>query len=92
MATKKNMFGICEVCGWRYKLSTLKKNSYGSLVCPTDFEGRHDLKNHPQNRSAPARAEGIVRGTNPEYFEERQKDYDDQSSNWNSQDTYWSLT
>ena len=51
MASNKNPFGICDVCGWRYKLNQLKKNSYGLLVCPTDWEGKYDLKNHPQNLS-----------------------------------------
>jgi len=86
------MFGICEGCGFRYKLSQLKKNSYGSLMCPTDFDGTFDLKNHPQNRSAPHKAEGIVRHNSPENFSERQLDWDRQSSTWEDQDTYWSLT
>ena len=90
--SKKNMFGICEGCGWSYKLNVLKKNSYGSLMCPTDFDGRYDLKNHPQNKSAYARPEGIVRYNSPENFNERQLDWDKQQSLWEDQDTYWSLT
>ena len=42
--------GICDVCGFKYKLSVLKKNSYGMMVCPTDFEGKYDLRSHPQNK------------------------------------------
>ena len=42
--------GICDICGFKYKLSELQKNSYGMMVCPTDFEGKYDLKNHPQNK------------------------------------------
>ena len=44
--------GICDICGFKYKLSELQKNSYGMMVCPTDFEGKYDLKNHPQNKIA----------------------------------------
>lgn len=51
MASIKRAYGICDVCGFRYKRKQLKHNSYGLLVCPTDFEGRYDLKNHPQNSS-----------------------------------------
>ena len=44
--------GICDICGFKYKLSELQKNSYGMMVCPTDFERSYDLKNHPQNKTA----------------------------------------
>ena len=52
MATGKYALGICDVCGFRYKLKELKKNSYGMMVCSMDFEGRYDKKNHPQNKNA----------------------------------------
>ena len=44
--------GLCDVCGFRYPLRELKKNSYGMMVCSMDYEGKYDLKNHPQNRIA----------------------------------------
>ncbi len=44
--------GICDVCGFRYKLSELKKNSYGMMVCKKDYEGKYDKLSHPQNRIA----------------------------------------
>ena len=50
MATTKNVYGICDVCGFRYKLRKLKKNSYGLMVCSVDYDGKYDLKNHPQNK------------------------------------------
>ena len=43
---------VCDVCGFRYKLMELKKNSYGMMVCPTDYEGKYDRVNHPQNKIA----------------------------------------
>jgi hypothetical protein len=51
MATGKNALGICDVCGFRYRLKELKKNSYGMMVCTMDFEGAYDRKNHPQNKT-----------------------------------------
>ena len=50
MATTRNVYGICDVCGFRYKLRVLKKNSYGLMVCSVDYDGKYDLKNHPQNK------------------------------------------
>ena len=44
-----NHWVLCDICGFRYKRNQMKKNSYGLLVCPTDFEGAYDLVNHPQN-------------------------------------------
>lgn len=44
--------GVCDVCGFRYALRELKKNSYGMMVCPTDYEGKYDMVNHPQNKIA----------------------------------------
>tara|TARA_R110000751_G_scaffold26145_1_gene70380 strand:- start:1056 stop:1304 length:249 start_codon:yes stop_codon:yes gene_type:complete len=51
MTTARQTLAICDVCGFRYKLKDLKKSSYGTMVCPSDFDGRYDLKNHPQNKS-----------------------------------------
>ena len=50
MATTRNVYGICDVCGFRYKLRELKKNSYGLMVCSVDYDGKYDLKKHPQNK------------------------------------------
>jgi len=51
MATGRYSFGICDVCGFRYKLKELRKNSYGAMVCPMDWDGAYDLANHPQNKT-----------------------------------------
>ena len=50
MAVGKKSYGICDVCGFRYKLKDLNKNTYGLMVCPTDNEKQYDKKNHPQNK------------------------------------------
>jgi hypothetical protein len=51
MVNRNKIYGICDVCGFRYNLSELVKNSFGLMVCPTDNDGRYDLKNHPQNKT-----------------------------------------
>jgi len=51
MAVGKYAFGICDRCGFRYKLKELRMNSYGMMVCPQDFDGKYDLQNHPQNKT-----------------------------------------
>ena len=44
--------GVCDVCGFRYNLRELKKNSYGMMVCESDYEGKYDRISHPQNKIA----------------------------------------
>jgi len=34
---------ICDVCGWKYKASELKRRWDGRMVCENDFELRHSL-------------------------------------------------
>lgn len=33
--------GICDVCGFRYRMSQLRKRWDGVMVCSEDFEERH---------------------------------------------------
>ena len=50
MANNKNAMAMCDVCGFVYPHRVMRMNSYGVLVCPEDFDGQYDLKNHPQNK------------------------------------------
>ena len=50
MASNKNALAICDTCGFQYPHRQLRMNSYGMLVCPRDWEGQYDFKNHPQNK------------------------------------------
>ena len=50
MATDKNAKAMCDECGFVYPLRVMRLSSYGTLRCPQCFDGRYDLKNHPQNR------------------------------------------
>ena len=57
---------LCDICGFRYELRTLKKNSYGMMVCPSDYEGKFDQKNHPQNRIARVTDDYVVKDPRPQ--------------------------
>jgi len=61
MYKEKNALGICDVCGFRYKLRDLKKNSYGLMVCSMDYEGKYNIQNHPQNKSPKLGNEKILK-------------------------------
>ena len=50
-ASGKHSKAVCDICGFTYPYNTLKENSYGLWVCPTDWEGGYDLVNHPQNQA-----------------------------------------
>ena len=66
MATNKNAKAICDTCGFQYPLRVLKKNSYGMMVCPTDWEGQYDLKNHPQNKAPDVRDNPAIQNPRPD--------------------------
>jgi hypothetical protein len=63
MPTKS--LGICDICGFQYRLRDLKKNSYGMMVCSEDYEGKYDLVNHPQNRIARVTDNENIRDARP---------------------------
>ena len=62
----------------------MKKNSYGLLVCPTDFDGAFDEKNHPQNRAPNVKDDETIRDPRPTQNES--------FTSWNNQETNWEAT
>lgn len=88
---KKRAWGVCDVCGFRYRHRYLKKNSYNLLVCPTDWEGQFDKKNHPQNRAAKKTGDNITikdvrvdTGGRNEGWDDITTSWEDETNNWNS--------
>ena len=65
MATDRKAKGICDICGFAYPHRVLKRNSFGLLVCPTDFDGAYDLKNHPQNKTPDVRDDETIKDPRP---------------------------
>jgi hypothetical protein len=37
-ATGKHAYGVCDICGQRYKYRNLRKNWKGLMVCGADYE------------------------------------------------------
>ena len=66
MATQKNALAVCDMCGFVYPHRVMRLNSYGLLVCPQDFEGQYDLKNHPQNRVPNVTDNPAIRNPRPD--------------------------
>ena len=60
MSTSRQTLGICDICGFRYRLRDLKKTRYGSMVCSLDYE-KYDLNNHTQNKTKAVNDEERVR-------------------------------
>jgi hypothetical protein len=65
MASTRRALGVCDVCGFEYPYRSLIKNSYGLLVCPSDYEGKFDLKNNPQNKSSNSRDDEYIVDSRP---------------------------
>lgn len=89
MASTKRALAICDTCGFRYPHRVLKMNSYGMLVCPTDYDGSYDLKNHPQNKTPDVRDNPAIRNPRPELNAERNTDWEDAALIWEDTDNYW---
>jgi len=54
-----DMWSVCDRCGFNYKRRSLKKETTGSVVCQSCYDGAYDLKSHPQNRPFRPRRELI---------------------------------
>ena len=88
MASNKNALAMCDTCGFVYPHRVMKLNSYGMLVCPQDFDGRYDLKNHPQNKVPDVRDDPVIRNPRPDTGG-RQINWEAAANNWDSEDRWW---
>ena len=88
MASNKNALAMCDTCGFVYPHRVMKMNSYGMLVCPQDYEGKYDLKNHPQNKVPDVRDNPAIRNPSPDDGG-RFVDWQNCNSNWDSEDRWW---
>ena len=91
MASNKNALAMCDTCGFVYPHTVMKMNSYGMLVCPQDYEGRYDLKNHPQNRVPDVRDNTAIRNPRPDTGG-RYVDWESLSTNWDAANQWWNMT
>lgn len=91
MARSLNSIVECDVCGFEYKRNVMKKNSYGMMVCPSDFEGMYDLKNHPQNKNPIIKREHHILNARPENNLDRNKLWEQATTNWEDTEKYWNL-
>ena len=51
------VWSLCDRCGQKYYRRQLRKESTGFVVCSSCYDGRFDLKSHPQNRPPRPRLE-----------------------------------
>jgi len=91
MSGRKNVFGICDTCGFRYKLNQLRKNSYGMMVCPTDYDGQYDLKNHPQNKTPDVGERYFIKNARPENNNDRNITWANATTEWQNETSYWNV-
>ena len=66
MATTKRNLGQCDMCGFEYPYRDLRMNSFGLLVCAEDYDGKYDLKNHPQNRNIKLQDKETIKNPRPD--------------------------
>jgi len=88
MASNKNALAMCDTCGFVYPHRLMKLNSYGMLVCPQDFDGQFDLKNHPQNKVPDVRDNPVIRNPRPDTGG-RQINWEAATNDWDAEDRWW---
>jgi len=91
MATRRSVYGLCDTCGFRYKLSQLKKNSYGLMVCPSDYDNNYDMKNHPQNKAPVIEEKNFIRDIRPDPNTDRNGAWTAVTITFNNNLKYWNL-
>ena len=91
MATDRKAKGICDICGFAYPHRVLKRNSFGLLVCPTDFDGAYDLKNHPQNKTPDVRDDETIKDPRPPLNNDRNLLWESATSSWEATDEEWNF-
>ena len=84
MAVGKRAKAVCDICGFVYHHNVMKKNSFGLLVCPTDYDGAFDEKNHPQNKAPDVKDDETIKDPRPTQNEA--------FTSWNNQETNWEAT
>ena len=89
MATQRNALAVCDECGFVYPHRVMRLNSYGMLVCPQDFEGQYDLKNHPQNKTPNVRDDETLRNPRPPSNNDRNIAWQAADTEWENETTEW---
>lgn len=91
MATDRKAVGLCDICGFKYPHRILQMNSYGLMVCPTDFEGAFDLKNHPQNKAPNVKDDESIRNPRPPLNNDRNLLWEATTTEWEDTDQNWNM-
>jgi|TARA_R110002020_G_scaffold310880_1_gene526526 hypothetical protein len=91
MATDRKAVGLCDICGFKYPHRILKMNSYGLMVCPTDFDGAFDLKNHPQNKAPNVKDDESIRNPRPPLNNDRNLLWEATTTEWEDTDQNWNM-
>ena len=90
MATGKRAKAVCDICGFVYPHNVMKKNSFGLLVCPRDFDGAFDEKNHPQNKAPDVKDDETIKDPRPTQ-NEAFTSWDNQETNWEATTNFWNI-
>ena len=90
MAVGKRAKAVCDICGFVYPHNVMKKNSFGLLVCPTDYDGAFDEKNHPQNKAPDVKDDETIKDPRPTQ-NEAFTSWNNQETNWQSTTNFWNI-
>ena len=91
MAGSSSTPGICDQCGFQYRLQTLQTTSYNTRVCPECWDGKWNIQNNPLNYSPTINAEVPVNNPRPPSLGDRNISWENATMFWEDQTNNWNL-
>ena len=91
MAVSNRAPGICDNCGFRYKLIQLRFTSYNTRVCPSCWDGRFDKVNSPLNKPAYIPEDPMLKDPRPPANTDRNVSWEAATAKWEDNTDYWNL-
>ena len=61
-------------------------------MCPTDYEGRYDLNNNPQNKAASMKENEAIKNPRIDPYTERNAEWATTNSSWEDMSSNWNNT
>ena len=91
MSVSNKAPGICDNCGFQYKLIQLRFTSYHTRVCPSCWDARFDKVNSPLNKPAYIPEDSILKDPRPPANTDRSVSWEAATAKWEDNTDYWNL-
>mgnify|MGYP003648186213 CR=1 FL=1 len=91
MAGSSRTPGICDQCGFQYKLQQLRTTSYNTRVCPECWDGIWNIQTNPLNYAPIIDADLPLQNPRPPSNDDRNITWENATMFWEDQTNDWNL-